>query len=160
MVMLHESQPVATGTAEVEPVDEATKCAAHAIADRLIETSGRRRKRKHVAVKPPLLTRDVIDGRTSVAKAFDKLVDDIHSDLGGREALSAIELALVEAFVGASVTLDQLNAKLLLGEKIDLSQHSQASNAMVRIASRLGLRRRPRDVTPPDPLQYACEAVG
>jgi hypothetical protein len=62
--------------------------------------------------------------------------------------------------VGASVTLDQLNAKLLLGEKIDLSQHSQASNAMVRIASRLGLRRRPRDVTPPDPLQYACEAVG
>jgi hypothetical protein len=124
MVMLHESQPVA------------------------------KPKRKHAAVKPPLLTRDVLDGRTAVAKAFDKLAGDIHSDLGGRDQLSAIELALVEAFVGASVTLDQLNAKLLLGEKIDLSQHAQASNAMVRIASRLGLRRRPRDVTP-DPLDYA-----
>jgi hypothetical protein len=105
-------------------------------------------KRKHAAVKAPLLTRAVLDKRTAVAKAFDRLVSDIHSDLGGRDQLSAIELALVEAFVGASVTLDQLNAKLLLGESINLAEHAQASNAMVRIGSRLGLQRRTRDVLP------------
>jgi hypothetical protein len=106
------------------------------------------RKRKHVAVKPPLLTRALLDQRTNVAKAFNRLIRDIHSDLGGRDRLSAIELALVEAFAGASVTLDALNAKLLLGEDIDLGQYMQASSTMVRIGSRLGLQRRQRDVSP------------
>ena len=105
-------------------------------------------KRKHAAVKPPLLTRAVLDQRTNVAKAFNRLVADIYSDLGGRDHLSAIELALVEAFAGASIALDQLNAKLLLGEDIDLGQYMQASSTMVRIGSRLGLQRRTRDVTP------------
>ena len=80
-----------------------------------------------------------------MSKAFDRLVTDIHSDLGGRDRLSAIELALIEAFVGASVTLDQLNTKLLFGESINLAEHAQASNAMVRIASRLGLQRRTKE---------------
>ena len=90
----------------------------------------------------------MLDQRTNVAKAFNRLVADIYSDLGGRDHLSAIELALVEAFAGASIALDQLNAKLLLGEDIDLGQYMQASSTMVRIGSRLGLQRRTRDVTP------------
>jgi len=32
-----------------------------------------------------------LDGRTSAAKAFDRLVADIESDLGGSDRLSAIE---------------------------------------------------------------------
>jgi hypothetical protein len=102
--------------------------------------------RKHRAVKPPLFTRDVLDGRTSVAKAFDGLVRDIYADLGGRDQLSRIEIALVEGFAGACVVLDQLNARLLQDQRIDLSEFAQASNAMVRIASRLGLKRRAREV--------------
>jgi hypothetical protein len=98
--------------------------------------------------KPPLLTRDCLDGRTNVAKGFDRLVAAIHSDLGGRDQLSAIELALVEAFVGAAVTLDKLNAQILLGEKINLAEHASASNAMVRIASRLGIHRRAKLIGP------------
>jgi hypothetical protein len=46
------------------------------------------------------------------------------------------------------VSLDALNAKLLLGEDIDLGQYMQASSTMVRIGSRLGLQRRARDVSP------------
>ena len=38
--------------------------------------------------------------------------------------------------------------RLLLGESIDLSQHAQAISAMVRVATRLGLQRRARDITP------------
>jgi hypothetical protein len=55
--------------------------------------------------------------------------------------------ALIEAFAGASVTLNNLNVRLVQGEPIDLSQHAQAVSAMVRVATRLGPQRRPRDVT-------------
>lgn len=51
-----------------------------------------------------LLTCRELDGRTSAAKAFDRLVADIESDLGGSDRLSAIERALVKGFAGAAVT--------------------------------------------------------
>jgi hypothetical protein len=103
------------------------------------------KKRKHVAVKPQLLTRSRIDRRSNAAKVFDRLVSDIEADLGGAEQLSAIERTLVEALAGSYVTLDNLNTRLLLGQEIDLSEHAQAVSAMVRVASRLGLRRRAKD---------------
>jgi hypothetical protein len=80
------------------------------------------------------LTRDVLDGRTNAAKLYDRLVIDIENDLGGRENLSTVERALIEAFAGASVTLNNLNVRLVQGEPIDLSQHAQAVSAMVRVA--------------------------
>jgi hypothetical protein len=106
-----------------------------------------------------LLNRESLDGRTIVAKVFDRLVEQIHADLGGRDQLSAIELALVEAFAGGAVTLDNLNTRILTGAEIDnamVAMHAQAISAMVRVASRLGLQRRQRDVTP-DPLRYGRE---
>src|SRR5262249_132028 len=48
-------------------------------------------RRSHKATQPELLTRRELDGRTSAAKAFDRLVADIESDLGGSDRLSAIE---------------------------------------------------------------------
>jgi hypothetical protein len=104
-------------------------------------------RRAHRARRPQLLTRDRLDGRTGAAKLFDRLVVDIEADLGGRDQLSTIERALIEAFAGACVTLQHLNTKLALGEEIDLSDHAQAVSAMVRVASRIGVARRPRDVT-------------
>jgi hypothetical protein len=98
-----------------------------------------KRRRQHKATRPQLLTRAQLDGRTSAAKAFDKLVADIEADLAG-----------------AAVTLQHLNTRLALGQEIDLSQHAQAVSAMVRVASRLGLQRRAREIIP-DPLDYARE---
>jgi hypothetical protein len=65
-----------------------------------------------------LLSRATLDGRTNAATTFDRLVADIQADLGGRAALSAIEVALIEGFAGAAVTLDGLNAQLLLGQPV------------------------------------------
>jgi hypothetical protein len=70
------------------------------------------------------------------------------SDLGGSDALSTVEFNLVEAFAGAAVHVHDLNARLLAGEKIDLQQQAMAISSLVRIASRIGTRRRPKDVTP------------
>ena len=70
----------------------------------------------------------------------------IEADLGGADQLSAIERNLIQAFAGAAVTLHHLNARLMAGEEINLAQHAQAVSAMVRVASRLGLQRRQKDV--------------
>ena len=102
--------------------------------------------RRHRAVKPQLLTREVLDKRSNAFKLFNRLAADIEADLGGRDQLSTIELTLIEAYVGAAVTLQSLNTRLALGQVIDLSQHAQAVSAMVRVASRLGLQRRARPV--------------
>jgi len=104
------------------------------------------RCRPHRASRPQLLTRDQLDGRTSAAKVFDRLVTAIEADLGGADQLSAIERNLVQAFAGAAVTLHHLNAQLMAGHEINLAQHAQAVSAMVRVASRLGLQRRQKDV--------------
>ena len=73
----------------------------------------RLRRQQHKTTRPQLLTRDVLDGRTNAAKLYDRLVVDIENDLGGRENLSTVERALIEAFAGASVTLNNLNVRLV-----------------------------------------------
>jgi hypothetical protein len=95
----------------------------------------------------------MLDGRSNAAKEFDRIVDGIASDLGGKNNLTTVQSALVEAFAGACVHVNGLNMKLLIGEAIDLADHAMAISALVRVATRLGTGRVPRDVT--DPLDYA-----
>ena len=104
-------------------------------------------RRPHRATRVQLMTRAQLDGRTGAAKTFDRLAGEIASDIGGRDAVSAIEASLVEAFCGSFVVVNALNARLLLGQSIDVFEHAAAVSGMVRIASRLGLRRRTGDVT-------------
>jgi hypothetical protein len=107
------------------------------------------RGRQTRAGRNRLINRQSLDGRTIVAKAFDALVAAIHVDLGGRDQLSAIELALVEAYAGAAVTLDHLNTRILTGAEINnamVAMHAQVISAMVRVSSRLGTTRRAKPV--------------
>jgi len=46
-----------------------------------------------------------------------------------------------------------------LGQPIDLSQHAQAVSAMVRVASRLGLQKRARDVLARQPRRSCLRAA-
>ena len=69
------------------------------------------------------------------------------ADLGGRDQLSTIELTLIEGFVGSAIVMSDLNTRLALGQTIDFVNHSAAVSAMVRVASRLGIHRRTKDVT-------------
>jgi len=105
-------------------------------------------RRRHRASLPRPFSRREIDGRSSAAKVFDRIVDSVEADLGGADQLSAIERNLVQAFAGAAVTLHHLNAQLMAGHEINLAQHAQAVSAMVRVATRLGLQRRQKDVGP------------
>jgi hypothetical protein len=105
---------------------------------------GKRAKRKRAP-------RDLmpLDKATGAARFFDRTVREIESDLGGRRQLSRIEGELIRAFAGAATTLQYLNVQVALGEssEIDLTGYATIASTMLRIGSRLGLARRPRDVT-------------
>lgn len=105
------------------------------------------------------MTREHLDGRSTAAKLFDRLISDIESDLGGRDQLSAIELALIEGFVGSTVLMTDLNTRLALGQEIDFGAHASCVSAMVRVASRLGIHRRPKDISPQSLHEIAREYV-
>ena len=100
-------------------------------------------------VKRTLRSPPVGPSTGSAGRFFDKMVRDIQTDLGGRRQLSRIEGELIRAFAGAATTLQYLNTQVLLGEtgEIDLSGYATIASTMLRIGSRLGLRRVPKDVT-------------
>jgi hypothetical protein len=92
-----------------------------------------------------------IDKVSGAGKFFDKLQRDVERDLGGKDQLSRIERELVTAFSGAATTLRYLTHQILLGEtadEIDLAGYANMASTMLRIGSRLGLRRVPKDITP------------
>jgi hypothetical protein len=95
--------------------------------------------------KVRLLTRQSLDGRTKGRKQFDAIADSIADDLKGSGKLSTIQLHLIEAFAGCALIINAINARLLSGQAIDITEHSQAASTLVRLASRLGLHRRMRD---------------
>ena len=69
-------------------------------------------------------------------------------DQGGADRLSESRLQLIRRFAGASALAEQVEAKLANGEKIDIAEYTQLASTLVRIASRLGIDRKPKDITP------------
>jgi len=114
----------------------------------------KRKKRPNRATKPQLLLREKLDQRLAARQYMDRLAADIQRDLGGKDQLSTIELSLIEAFVSSTITMSAMSAKLALGEAIDFSTLAQTIGAMVRVASRLGIQRRSRDITTPSVEDY------
>jgi hypothetical protein len=99
-----------------------------------------------------LLRREDLKGRTYAARRFDQLVRAIETDLGGRQQVSAIEGKLIEAFAGAALSLDHLNALLDAGYPIDqklITMYGLCANTLTKVAGRLGTKRVPREVTTP-----------
>jgi hypothetical protein len=98
--------------------------------------------------KQRLLTLHGLDKRTPAYLETKKLITAIESDLGGAEALSAAERQIVQhaAVVGAMIT--DMEIKYLAGQAIDTSEYGFLVGVQHRLFSLIGLRRRPRDVTP------------
>jgi hypothetical protein len=95
-----------------------------------VSSNGRRRG------KLRLIHRDQIDQRTKAVQQFDAIATGIAEDLGGHDRLSTVQKHLVEAFAGVALAVNDLNARLLLGEEIDIVEQSQAVSTLVRVAQR------------------------
>jgi hypothetical protein len=87
-------------------------------------------------------------GRSSEAKMFDAISTAIARDLGGEDQLSTVQKHLVEAFASIALRVNNLTAKLLRGDEVDILAHSQAISTMVRVAQRVGVQRVQLDITP------------
>jgi len=108
----------------------------------------KRKERVHGRTRPQLLTRAELDGRTTAAKTYDRLEYRICQQLGGYDAITELEHLLVEAVLGSSILMKAEIAQLLLGKDIDRKAFHEACQTIIKSASRLGLQRRARDVTP------------
>jgi len=62
--------------------------------------------------------------------------------------LSEARLQLIRRFAACACIAEQLEAALARGEQIDIAEHAQLCSSLVRIASRIGIDRVPREVTP------------
>ena len=96
-----------------------------------------------------------LDGRTGAARRFRDLVNSYIADMGGLDRCSEIKLGLLRRLAATTVQAEMLEARMVNGEAIDISQLCTLASTTVRISQRLGLERRTRDVTPPLPLDYA-----
>jgi hypothetical protein len=94
---------------------------------------------------PTLQSIAEMDGRTGTAQFFLQMAAEIERDLGGRNRLSRIELALIEAFVGAAL-LARRALPIKDGDSYDVPAFTSATLVMSRIGGQLGLPRRQRQV--------------
>jgi hypothetical protein len=86
-----------------------------------------------------LITREQLDGRTRAAQFFDSVRDDVIRDLGGEDQLNAVQRQLVDAFVGASLVVNDMSTRSMLGESIDVEKLSNAMSTLLRLSRMLGV---------------------
>lgn len=89
-----------------------------------------------------------VDQRSATARRYKDLFQSIAADQGGIDRLSEARAQLIRRFAAASVLAEQMEARLVGGENIDLQEYSQLSSTLVRLAQRIGIDRRARNVTP------------
>jgi hypothetical protein len=96
-----------------------------------------------------------IDGRTRPAMLYREVAQAIAEDRGGAGQLSRGEMSLVRRAAGLEVVANAMELHLVNGEEIDVSAYAMVCARQCRVLATLGLARRARDVSPPDPLKYA-----
>src|SRR5262249_3926185 len=89
-----------------------------------------------------------VDGRTTVARRYRDIATAIAVDQGGADRLSETRLQLIRRFSAAACLAEQLESRLARGEEIDIQEHSLLVSTMVRVAQRIGLDRRARNIMP------------
>ena len=100
-----------------------------------------------------------IDGRSVIARRYRDIVNAILVDQGGVDQCSESRKQLIRRFAAAAVIAEQMESRLANGEQIDIAEHAQLASTLVRIAQRIGINRRAKNITPalPDYLD-AVEA--
>jgi hypothetical protein len=85
-----------------------------------------------------------VDGRSVAARRYRDIAAALIADQGGISECSESRQQLVRRFAGAAVLAEQLEAKLVGGEQIDIQEHAMLSSTLVRLAARIGIDRKAR----------------
>lgn len=89
-----------------------------------------------------------LDARSKLARRFRDICSAILADQGGEENCAEARLQLIRRFSAAAVMAETMEAKMASGENIRIEEHAQLTNALVKVASRIGIDRRARDIGP------------
>ena len=89
-----------------------------------------------------------VDGRSVLARRYRDIMGAVVSDQGGAEHLSEAQLQLIRRFSAASMLAEQLEARLAQGEQVNIQEYSVLVSTLVRVAQRIGIERRAKNVTP------------
>jgi hypothetical protein len=104
-----------------------------------------------------------VDGRSPWVRRCKDVIAAHLSDLGGADNCSAAERSIVRRAAVITTELEQLEARFALANgdvrPEDLDLYQRAANSLRRLLEAVGLQRRAKNITQPDPLQYAREAA-
>ena len=89
-----------------------------------------------------------LDGRSAEARRFRDLVISYADDLGGPDRITQAQRTLITQAATLTVQAERIQASVLKGENVNTNQLTRLSNSVVRILSRLGIRRERRDEGP------------
>lgn len=89
-----------------------------------------------------------IDGRSKEARRFKDIASQIVTDQGGLELCAEARLQLIRRFSACCVMAEQMEANLASGKNINIVEHSMLTNAIVKVAARIGIDRRSRNIIP------------
>jgi hypothetical protein len=89
-----------------------------------------------------------VDGRSVIARRYHDIASQILVDQGGADCCSESRKQLVRRFAAAAVLAEQMEARLAKGENIDVGEHALLVSTLVRVAQRIGIERRSKNVTP------------
>lgn len=95
-----------------------------------------------------LLTLDHLDGRTLAAQRVRGVEAALVEDLGGDDAVSTAQRALVRRSAVLAAILEDREARWATGEALDLEPYLAGANALRRLLTTIGLERRAKSVTP------------
>src|SRR5262245_66487756 len=98
-----------------------------------------------------------VDGRSAWVR---RAKDVLSAHLSDCPDASAAERSIIRRAAVLTVELERLEAQFALAGEADaetLDLYGRVSGNLRRLLEAVGLQRRPRDITPPDPLQYARE---
>jgi hypothetical protein len=101
-----------------------------------------------------------VDGRNAWVRRCKDVINEHIADLGGPDNVSAAEHSIIRRACVLTVELERLERKFALAGEAstdDIDLYQRVANSLRRLLEAVGLQRRSRDVTPPDPLAYARE---
>jgi hypothetical protein len=112
--------------------------------DTVAEQPWQRRHRSAISNGNRLFALETLDGRTKTAMRFQDLVEDIVSDLGGRDRISTGALQLVRRAATLSIMAEAMEADAVANKAFDVDLYGQLTDRLGRCLQRLGLERKAR----------------
>ena len=83
-----------------------------------------------------------------MARRFKDIANAILADQAGPDQCSEARKQLIRRFAAAAMLAEQLESRLANGEQIDIAEHATLSSTLVRLAQRIGIDRRAKDIGP------------